>query len=36
MQLDLRRDSAEISAYLTDRVRRFDPATNNGPGKGGR
>jgi hypothetical protein len=35
MQLDLRRDFAEVSAYVAQRVRDFDPARNRGPGKGG-
>ena len=35
MNLDLRRDFADIYAYIADRVRAFDPATNDGPGNGG-
>jgi hypothetical protein len=35
IQLDLRRDFAEISAYVAQRVRTFDPARNPGPGNGG-
>ena len=35
MKLDLRRDFAEIYAHLVDRVRTFDPAKNDGPGKPG-
>jgi hypothetical protein len=34
-QLDLRHDFAEVSAYVAQRVRTFDPARNPGPGKGG-
>jgi hypothetical protein len=35
MQLDLRRDFTEVSDYVAQRVRAFDPARNRGPGKGG-
>jgi hypothetical protein len=35
VKLDLRRDFAEIYAHLVDRVRTFDPARNDGPGKPG-
>jgi hypothetical protein len=35
MRLDLRRDFAEIYSYVVDRVRGFDPATNDGPGDPG-
>jgi len=35
MKLDLRREFADLYAYLTDRVRNFDPATNDGPGDPG-
>jgi hypothetical protein len=35
-RLDLRNDFAEILAFVTDRVRSFDPSTNDGPGKGRR
>ncbi len=35
MRLDLRRDFAEIYAHVADRVRNFDPATNDGPGDPG-
>jgi hypothetical protein len=35
VRLDLRRDFADIYAYLADRVRGFDPATNDGPGDPG-
>ncbi len=35
MKLDLRRDFADIYAHLADRVRAFDPATNDGPGDPG-
>jgi hypothetical protein len=35
VQLDLRRDFAEIYDYLADRVRGFDPSTNDGPGDPG-
>jgi hypothetical protein len=35
VQLDLRRDFADIYAYLADRVANFDPATNDGPGDPG-
>ncbi len=35
MKLDLRRDFADIYAYLVDRVNRFDPDTNDGPGEPG-
>ena len=33
--LDLRADFAAISAHLAERVRAFDPATNDGPGEPG-
>ena len=33
--MDLRRDFADIYAYLADRVRAFDPASNDGPGDPG-
>lgn len=32
-RLDLRKDFAEILAYVADRVRSFDPKANDGPGK---
>jgi hypothetical protein len=35
MPLDLRRDCADIYAYVKDRIRTFDPTNNRGPGKGG-
>ena len=35
MQLDLRRDFTEIYAFLVERVRTFDPASNYGPGDRG-
>ena len=35
VKLDLRRDFADIYAHLVDRVRAFDPATNDGPGDPG-
>ena len=35
MRLDLRRDFADIYAYIAGRVRDFDPATNDGPGDPG-
>ena len=35
MRLDLRRDFADIYAHIVDRVRNFDPATNDGPGDPG-
>lgn len=35
MRLDLRRDFEDIYAHLADRVRNFDPATNDGPGDPG-
>lgn len=35
MRLDLRRDFADIYAYVANRVRGFDPATNDGPGAPG-
>jgi hypothetical protein len=35
VKLDLRRDFAEIYAHLVDRVRTFDSASNDGPGKPG-
>jgi hypothetical protein len=34
-RLDLRRDFADIYAFVADRVRSFDPATNDGPGEVG-
>ncbi len=33
-RLDLRKDVAEILAYVSDRVRTFKPSKNDGPGKG--
>jgi hypothetical protein len=35
MQLDLCRDFAEVSTYVSDRVRAFEQASNRGPGKAG-
>jgi hypothetical protein len=35
LEVDLRRDFVDISAYLAERVRSFDPTSNHGPGKGG-
>jgi hypothetical protein len=35
-QLDLRKDVADISAFIAARVKSFDPAGNPGPGKGKR
>jgi hypothetical protein len=35
-RLDLRKDFAEVSAYVAARVQAFDPAANPGPGKGKR
>jgi hypothetical protein len=35
-RLDLRKDSADILAFISERVRSFDPKTNDGPGKGRR
>ena len=35
MRLDLRRDFADIYAHVADRVRNYDPATNDGPGDPG-
>lgn len=35
MTIDLQADAREIYSYLVDRVRKFDPATNAGPGDGG-
>ena len=35
MRLDLRRDFADLYAHVADRVRTFDPATNDGPGDQG-
>jgi hypothetical protein len=35
MPLDLRRDFADIYAYVKDRVRTLDLTNNHGPGKGG-
>ena len=32
MQLDLRKDFEEIYSYVVDRVRKFDPSKNSGPG----
>lgn len=34
-QLDLRKDFAEVYAYLAERVRSFDPEANDGPGDPG-
>jgi hypothetical protein len=34
-RLDLRKDFADVYAFVADRVRSFDPATNDGPGDGG-
>jgi hypothetical protein len=33
-RLDLRKDFTDIYAFVADRVRSFDPATNHGPGEG--
>jgi hypothetical protein len=35
-RLDLRTDFANILAFVSERVRSFDPKTNDGPGKGRR
>jgi hypothetical protein len=35
VRLDLRRDFADIYAYVADRVRNFESATNDGPGDPG-
>ncbi len=35
-RLDLRKDFAEVAAYVAERARAFDPAANPGPGKGKR
>jgi hypothetical protein len=35
-RLDLRKDFAEVSAFVAVRAKGFDPATNRGPGKGKR
>jgi hypothetical protein len=35
MRLDLRRDFKEIYDHVADRVRKFDPASNDGPGDPG-
>ena len=35
-QLDLRKDFAEVSAFVAERAKAFDPAANPGPGKGKR
>jgi hypothetical protein len=35
-RLDLRKDFAEVSTMIAERVNSFDPATNQGPGKGKR
>jgi len=35
MKLDLRKEFEDIYRYIADRVRRFDPTKNDGPGKGG-
>jgi len=35
-RLDLRQDFDEILAFISERVRSFDPKTNDGPGKGRR
>jgi hypothetical protein len=35
VRLDLRRDLADIYAHLTDRIRSFNPATDDGPGDPG-
>jgi hypothetical protein len=34
-RLDLRKDFADVYAFVADRVRSFDPATNDGPGEAG-
>jgi hypothetical protein len=34
-RLDLRKDFADVYAFIADRVRSFDPAANDGPGEGG-
>ena len=34
--LDLRKDFADVSAYVAERVKAFVPAANDGPGKGKR
>jgi hypothetical protein len=33
-RLDLRKDFADLLAFVSERVRTFDPKTNDGPGKG--
>jgi hypothetical protein len=33
-RLDLREDFADVLAYVAERVRSFDPKTNDGPGRG--
>ena len=35
-RLDLRKDFADVSALVTERVKAFDPVSNPGPGKGKR
>jgi hypothetical protein len=35
-RLDLRKDFAEVAAFVAERVKAFDPASNPGPGKGQR
>src|SRR5262249_21175148 len=35
-RLDLRKDFADVYGFVSRRVRSFDPATNDGPGKGKR
>src|SRR4051794_17728828 len=35
MNLDLRRDFADVYAHVADCVRRFDPASHGGPGDPG-
>ena len=35
-RLDLRKDFADIYRFVSERVESFDPATNDGPGKGKR
>jgi hypothetical protein len=35
-RLDLRKDFADIYRFVAERVGSFDPATNDGPGKGKR
>jgi hypothetical protein len=35
MRLDLRRDFSDLYSHIVNRVRRFDPATNDGPGTPG-